>query len=74
MCTKYEGPSFGVSELNAQNEPFNDHGNCASETNLPNYKIPEEDGKNKLTNQENKEDRKFTITELEVWSIIEMEQ
>jgi hypothetical protein len=50
-------------------EPFNDDDNCVSFANEANYKIKEEGGKNMLTNEKN---GKFTITELEVWSIKEV--
>jgi hypothetical protein len=64
------GPVFGCGlwELAAANAPFNGENNCSSRANESGYKIGmETDGvTNKLTR---KEDRKFTITELEVWSL-----
>ncbi len=65
------GPAFhgGVWwELAAVGEPFNGENNCCSFANHPGYKIGMETDAvtNKLTR---KEDGKFTITELEVWSL-----
>jgi hypothetical protein len=48
------------------NEPFNGNGKCGSYANLSGYKIFIEGGKNMLTN---KEDERFTISELEVWEV-----
>jgi phenylpropionate dioxygenase-like ring-hydroxylating dioxygenase large terminal subunit len=48
---------------------FNGDGKCLSYANRDNFKIKEEGGKNMLTNEK---DGKFTITELEVWSIKEV--
>ncbi len=63
------GPRFGDSELSASYEPFNGDNKCRSYANYKGYRIPQEDGKNALTNQKGTD---FTITELEVWSIKEM--
>ena len=67
-CNSGRGPHYGYNELRAW-ETFNGDGNCASYANKDIYKINEEGGKNMLTNEE---DGKFTITELEVWSIKEV--
>ena len=67
-----EGPCFradGRRELSACYEPFNGNGKCRSYANLPGYGIPEEGGKNMLTNKKGID---FTITELEVWEVKEM--
>jgi hypothetical protein len=72
LCNKDEGPCFTgdfARDLSACNEPFNGNSNCVSRANEPGYGIPEEGGKNMLTN---KEGIKFTITELEVWEVKEM--
>ncbi len=66
-CNTSCGPNYGWGELAAYS-PFNGQGQCESCTGYSAYGIPEEGGKNALTNQE---DRSFTITELEVWSIKE---
>jgi hypothetical protein len=66
------GPAFvsqGNNELWAV-EPFNGDGKCRSRANLPGYKIVIEGGKNILTN---KEDGDFTISELEVWEVVNVE-
>jgi hypothetical protein len=69
-CHISYGPEFtGVerySELGITFEPFNGSGNCYSWVDKPGYKIPEINGKNKLTNRE---DGDFTISELEVWAV-----
>ena len=67
-CRSQYGPFYGYDELSAY-EPFNGDGNCTSCANRDNYKIKEEGGKNMLTNENT---GKFTITELEVWSIKEV--
>ena len=61
------GGWFGV-ELAAASSPFNGENNCFSRANYPGYKIGmETDGvTNKLTR---KKDGRFTITELEVWTL-----
>jgi hypothetical protein len=67
-CDSGYGPIFGsdkVGELCAL-EPFNGDGKCVSLANRDGYKIVIEGGKNMLTN---KEDGRFTITELEVWQV-----
>jgi hypothetical protein len=51
-------------------EPFNGDGKCYSGANKPGYKIVIEGGKNMLTN---KEDGYFTISELEVWEAVNVE-
>ena len=70
FCKWNWGPCFiGVtySELCAYDEPLNGDGNCLSYANSPGYGIPiDKDGINLLTN---KKDKKFTISELEVWEI-----
>ena len=64
------GPAFGEDgwEIAAWDEPFNGENNCSSYANYSGYKIGmETDGvTNKLTRKEN---GRFTITELEVWSL-----
>jgi len=48
------GPGFygaKVYELSACNEPFNGYNKCESNANEPGYKIPEENGRNMLTNK-----------------------
>jgi hypothetical protein len=65
------GPAFaggGAWELAAYDAPFNGENNCYSWANRKGYKIGmETDGvTNKLTR---KKDGRFTITELEVWSL-----
>jgi hypothetical protein len=68
-CRDDYGPCFSGSdgnELDVYNEPFNGDWNCASYKNKPGYDIPEVDGLNMLTNKEN---RGFTISELEVWEV-----
>ena len=62
-CRSDLGPCYGNGELAAYH-PFNGDGNCRSWASRKTYEIPLKDGKNTLTN---KEDRWFTITELEVW-------
>ncbi len=73
MCHPNSGPNFGTrtsAELSAHNEPFNGDRKCYSVANKPGYGIPIEGGKNMLTN---KEDGWFTISELEVWEIVNVE-
>jgi hypothetical protein len=70
-CASWRGPAFiggGSYELAAFKRPFNGENNCFSCAKSPGYKIGmETDGvTNKLTR---KKDDKFTITELEVWSL-----
>ena len=64
------GPVFDGGEgfeLAAVYEPFNGENKCYSWTNESGYSIGKEtDGTNKLTR---KKDGRFTITELEVWSL-----
>jgi hypothetical protein len=73
-CYENYGPGFsgnGGSELDAITEPFNGEGNCRSSTNEPGYDIPlDAAGLNMLTN---KEDKCFTISELEVWEVTFLE-
>jgi hypothetical protein len=68
-CYSDCGPAFGndsnYCELYAW-EPFNGDGKCVSLANRDGYKIVIEGGKKMLTN---KEDGRFTITELEVWQV-----
>jgi hypothetical protein len=72
-CYCASGPSFVDDKTNAEldaDRPFNGDGKCVSRENLPGYKIVIEGGKNMLTN---KEGGKFTISELEVWEVINVE-
>jgi hypothetical protein len=72
-CNSYCGPGFGTEdggELGAYYEPFNGDGKCGSDANCDGYKIVIEGGKNMLTNNK---DGKFTITELEVWEVLNVE-
>jgi hypothetical protein len=72
-CGSGWGPEFGnngCTELGAYSEPFNGDGNCSAWANKSGYKIDIEGGKNMLTNKENGE---FTITELEVWEVLNVE-
>ena len=73
-CSKNYGPCFsgnGSSDLTASDEPLNGDGNCYSSTNSPGYDIPlDAAGLNMLTN---KEDGRFTISELEVWEVTFLE-
>ena len=65
------GPCFGANcdALNAMYEPFNLERACKSASNDPGFaNLVGDNGKNMLTN---KEDGKFTITELEVWEVTE---
>ena len=55
-------------ELFAQEQPFNKKLNCVSMPECKVYEIPEENGINMLNNSDS---CAFTITELEVWEIIE---
>jgi hypothetical protein len=71
-CYSDWGPAFGnkdTGELGAC-EPFNGDGKCYSYANWSGYKIVIEGGKNMLTN---KEDGNFTISELEVWEVVNVE-
>jgi hypothetical protein len=72
-CLSGCGPRFesddDVCELIAC-EPFNGDGNCISNANKPGYKIVIEGGKNMLTNNK---DGWFTISELEVWEVVNVE-
>jgi hypothetical protein len=70
-ASRYAGPVFGDCELLVVDEPFNADRNCGSNVNGKKFGIPEEGGKNMLTNLK---DRGFTITELEVWEVTEIEQ
>jgi hypothetical protein len=71
-CGWNRGPYFGGNggvELAAVYQSFNGENNCCSFANKPGYMIEmETDGvTNKLTR---KKDGGFTITELEVWSLM----
>jgi hypothetical protein len=68
-CSRNYGPCFsgGSNELVAY-VPFNGKDECCSWANKSGYKIPEVDGKNHLTNQK---DGDFTISELEVWLLVD---
>lgn len=64
------GPFFGHSELRIMSIEYERrHGR--SEANKSCFKIPVEDGKNRLTDMETSD---FAISEVEVWQLIEMEQ
>ena len=67
-CQPDIGPAFGNKELNAGLEPFNRKDNCMAVANELGYNIPIVDGKNQLTNQA---DIYFTISELEVWLLVD---
>ena len=77
-CSKYNGPEFGSSELEAWSESFNGNRACVSWSwnDGGTYNIGvDSQGRNKLTNQPS-EDRlhgsklcNFTISELEVWKV-----
>ena len=74
LCATYRGPKFTSTsnddELCAWDEPFNDN-KCSSYANKPGYSIGvDAAGKNTLTNSENGD---FTISELEVWEIVNVE-
>jgi hypothetical protein len=76
FCRSDCGPIFKADgnncELAALNEPFNGDKKCYSEANLPGFGIGcDSDGNNLLTNQ--KDGELFTITELEVWEILNVE-
>jgi hypothetical protein len=71
FCRKEWGPNYGLNELGALNEPFNGNFNCSSTSYKQCYRIQTEDHKNMLTNTDV---GKFTITELEVWEVREIEQ
>jgi hypothetical protein len=61
------GPNFGLGELKAYREPFNEEKRCRSWANREGYKIPlDVNGHNALTREP---DGQFTITELEVWEV-----
>jgi hypothetical protein len=73
-CYTYYGPVFKAGccdwELGA-GEPLNGDKNCASRPNLPGFGIGRDaDGNNLLTN---KKGVNFTITEIEVWQIVNVE-
>ncbi len=73
FCEKVRGPFFGVPELSAFDEPFNQENACHSWTNNSGYSIPHNsEGINMLTNQKyifNYDECYFTITEIEVWGV-----
>ena len=73
FCNSYCGPVFkaedGDTDLYAVS-PFNGDNKCVSYANLPGYSIGIEGGMNMLTN---KKDGNFTITEIEVWEILNVE-
>ncbi len=68
------GPAFGIKgnygELCGFYEPFNGDNKCLSWGNKPGYCIGMTGGKNMLTNNK---DGWFTISELEVWEIKNVE-
>ena len=51
FCYSGRGPHYGYGELAACYEPFNGDDKCSSYANQSGYRIPKEDGKNKLTNK-----------------------
>jgi hypothetical protein len=68
-CNTDVGPAFGTEktlELCAEFQPFNGDNKCESYANESGHCIGLEDSKNMLTNKEN---GKFTITEIEVWEV-----
>ncbi len=70
FCGTHVGLAFSneqTLELCARFEPFNDDNACASCAYQSGYCIGLEYGKNMLTN---KEDGDFTISELEVWEVV----
>ncbi len=70
LTNKLAGLKCGEDELSSS-KPYIGDGNCSSWANKAVFDIPIEDGINMLTNQK---DGIFTISELEVWSVKEMEQ
>jgi hypothetical protein len=73
ICGSGWGPRFESDDDNSELfafEPFNGDGKCYSWANKPGYKIVIEGGKNMLTN---KEDGDFTISEIEVWEVVNVE-
>ncbi len=66
------GPRFGYGEL-VINEPFNSYRNCGSWANGNVFPINIECGKNLLTNKSDDYDKWFTISELEVWEVVNAE-
>ncbi len=61
----------GIYELESRDEPLNGEGNFLSESKGKGYNIPlDKNGLNTLTN---KKDGSFTITEMEVWEVINTE-
>ena len=74
-CCTNCGPTFTFtsnhSELSASREPFNGNINCFSFANKAGFSIGlDADGKNMLTNSKSE---RFTISELEVWEIVNVE-
>jgi hypothetical protein len=72
-CRSNCGPAFGNKETGAElcaYEPFNVDGKCGSYANQDGYKIDKEGGKNMLTNNK---DGNFTISEIEVWEVVNVE-
>ena len=70
-CRSDRGPCFvgdDECELAAYDEPFNRNNYCVSVADQPGYKIPKVNGKNQLTNSA---DDRFTISELEVWVVVD---
>ena len=72
-CRRSDGPNFGNKnyyEL-AAFEPFNGEFKCGSWVNNDGYNIEDDEcGKNMMTNER---DGSFTISELEVWEVINVE-
>ena len=50
VCYTFYGPNYGHGELGAYYQPFNGQGDCYSWVSFSAYGIPEEGGKNALTN------------------------
>ena len=74
-CRSDCGPVFitdsNYGELCAR-DSFNGDKNCESSANLPGFGIGvDADGNNLLTNKKDREN--FTITEIEVWQIVNVE-
>jgi hypothetical protein len=74
-CYTNCGPLFKADGKNCElgaGEPFNGDNKCGSWANEPGFGIGvDADGNNLLTNK--KDGENFTITELEVWQIVKVE-
>jgi hypothetical protein len=68
-----QGPSFGISDLWVEKEPFN--GDKACHANILGWEVyniaKDKKGRNSLTRLKTNEDNEcyFSIAELEVWSV-----